>query len=108
MSSQIFKRKVPDEFLFNLLNLICIKTEKYYIINYDSYKKGIFNEYISDFVEKCREYYYLSKRKYLDKKFTYKSFITIVRQICNFNKIKYNSEIKYEHSNYAIIYYIYF
>ena len=45
--------------------------------------------------------------KYLDKKLTYNSFTTILRQICNYNKITYTSQIKYDKSSYEITYYIY-
>ena len=67
----------------------------------------MFNDIIINFIEECKPYYYLSKRKYLEKKHTYSSFITIIRQICNFNKITYTSQIKYDKSNYDIVYYIY-
>jgi hypothetical protein len=108
MTSQIFKNSIPNELLFNLLEEIAIKTEKCYVFNNYVYKKGIYNNTISEFLEKCKPYYYLSKRKYLERKLTYASFITILRQICNFNKITYTSQIKYENSTYDIIYYIYF
>jgi hypothetical protein len=49
----------------------------------------------------------LSKRKYLEKKLSFNTFTTILRQICNFNKIKYISQIKYDKSSYGIEYYIY-
>ena len=108
MTSQIFKNPVPIQILIKLLNDIAVKTEKYYILNNDSYKKGMFNNTINHFINDCKHYYHLSKRKYLDRKPTYNSFITIIRQICNFNKITYTSQIKYDKSTYDIIYYIYF
>jgi hypothetical protein len=43
----------------------------------------------------------------LDKPLNYKSFITIIRQICKFNNIQYQNFIKYEKSSYNIYYYIY-
>ena len=107
MTSQIFKTKIPTERLITLLTDIAVKTDKCYIINNNSYKKGIFNETISHFLEECKPYYYVSKRKYLERKLNYNAFITILRQICNFNKITYTSQIKYDKSNYDIIYYIY-
>ena len=107
MTSQIFKNPIPNELLINLLNEIAIKTEKYYILNSNSYKKGIFKDVISIFINECKPYYHLSKRKYLDRKITYNSFITIIRQICNFNNITYTSQIKYDKSTYDIIYFIY-
>jgi hypothetical protein len=108
MGTQIFKKELPIEMLYDLLNEICIKKETYYILNKESYKKGIFKNNIPDFIDKCKEYYYKSKQKYLEKKLTYNSFTTILRQICNFNKVKYVSQIKYDKSTYDIVYYIYF
>jgi hypothetical protein len=107
MSSQIFKNTIPNQTLIKLLDDIAIKTEKCYVLNNNSYKKGIFNESIVNFINECKSYYHLSKRKYLERKLTYNSFITIIRQICNFNKITYTSQIKYDKSTYDIIYYIY-
>jgi hypothetical protein len=108
MSAQIFKNNVPTKMLFELLNIICVKNEKYYYFNNISFKKGLFNNEISDFFEKCKPYYHISKQKYLEKKLDYNAFTTVLRQICNFNKITYTSQIKYDKSTYDIIYYIYF
>jgi len=107
MSSQIFKSIVPSELLIKLLESIAIKTDKCYVINNDCYKKGMFTNAIEEFIKECIPYYHVSKRKYLERKLTYNSFITIVRQICNANKITYTSQIKYNKSNYNIMYYIY-
>lgn len=108
MSTQIFKNKIPNELLFELFDSICLKNDKHYVLNIDSFKRGIFKDVLCKFIEDCTPYYYLSKRRYLERKLTYKSFITIIRQICNSNKITYTSEIKYEKSTYNIIYYIYY
>ena len=108
MSSQIFKNKIPNEELIKLLEDIAVKTDKTYIINNIAYKKGIFNNTIPRFLEVCKPYYHISKRIYLERKLNYNAFITILRQICNFNKITYTSQIKYDKSQYDIIYYNYF
>lgn len=107
MSSQIFKTHIPNEIFINLLNNITVKTDKYYIVNNSSFKKGMFNNVIPEFIHQCIPYYHLSKRKYLERKLTYNSFITIIRQICNFNHITYTSQLKYDKSDYDILYYIY-
>jgi len=108
MTSQIFKNAIPNQLLITLMDNIAIKSEKCYVLNNNSYKKGVFNDYIVNFINECKPYYHLSKRKYLERKLTYNSFITIIRQICNFNKITYTSQIKYDKSTYDIVYYIYF
>ena len=107
MSAQLFKNIIPKKKLYDLLEIICTKTEKNYTINKDAFKKGIFNDTIQNFLEECKSYYHLSKQKYIDKKLTYNTFTTVVRQICNSNKIVYTSKIKYNNSTYDIIYYIY-
>ena len=107
MASQIFKSKIPTNLITELLEAICSKNEKYYIMNNDAFKKGLFNNVIPNFIDECKPYYHLSKQKYLDRKLTYNSFMTIVRQICKLNKITYTSHIKYDKSEYDIIYFIY-
>ena len=109
MSSQIFKKKIPSEIFFKLLkNNSFNNNDKYTIFNNDSYKKGLLNNSIPEFIEFCKEYYHISKHTYLERKITYNVFTTILRQICNFNKIVYTSQIKYDKSTYNIIYYIYY
>ena len=108
MSSQIFKIPIPTQILIKLLEDIAVKTDNYFVVNNNSYKKGVFNDIIHHFIDECKPYYHMSKRKYLDRKMNYNSFITIIRQICNFNKITYTSQIKYDKSTYDIMYNIYF
>jgi hypothetical protein len=107
MLSQIFKNAIPTKMLFELLDKICLKNEKHYTVTIDSFKKGVYSEDIQSFLVECNPYYHISKRKYLEKKLTYNSFVTVLRQICNFNKITYTSQIKYDKSSYDIVYYIY-
>jgi len=107
-SSQIFKKHISNEVFFELLEKICFKMENCYVVSVDAFRKGVYNEDIQKFLTFCRPYYFISRRKYLDRKLTYKNFATILRQICNYNKIIYSSEIKYDKSNYSIFYYIFF
>jgi hypothetical protein len=106
--NQIFRKTFPKEDLIALLDDICIKTEKYYILNNDSYKKGNYTNSIPPFINGCRQYYHVSKQKYVDRKHTYKSFMTIIRQICKLHEIIYTSDIKYDKSKYDIVYHIYY
>ena len=103
--SQIFKRSVPCELLWNLLEQCAIKESNYYVWNYMAFKKAA--DLIPDFLEQCKPYYHNSKKKYVDKAQTYTSFLTVLRQICKFHGIEYTSQIKYTHSEYDIVYNIY-
>lgn len=104
--TQIFKTSIPSDLLFELLEKTCTKSQNFYIFDKNSYKKGIFTESISTFLANCKPHYFKSKQKYVECKITYNSFTTIIRQICNYHKITYTSEIKYDKSSYNIVYYI--
>ena len=106
MSSQIFKNEIPNNKIYEFLDIICSKNEKHYLFNHDAYKKGVFFDLIAPFLQICREYYHISKRNYLERKMTYNSFTTIIRQICKYNKLEYISQIKYDKTNYDIVYFI--
>lgn len=107
MSSQIFKQLFSKNILFDFLNQFCSSSNPY-IINKETFKKINLNpEILHDFVSKLEPFYYSSKKHYITKKMTLNSLCTILRQICNFLKIQYTSEIKYFKSKYEIVYYIF-
>lgn len=107
MVNQIIKTNVPKDYLFELLDKISIKNDKYYIFNKISYKKAYYLNCLEPFCTNLIEYYFESKRYYLSRKHTYNSILTIIRQICKNNSIHYTSNIKYDKSSYEIVYYIY-
>jgi hypothetical protein len=108
MSSQTFIKNVPNNLIFDLLDQICLKTNEYYVVNNNSYKKGMYLERIAPFVTDCKPYYCKSKMIYLERTLTYNRFMTILRQICKYNKLKYTSHIKYSKTEYDIEYFLYF
>jgi hypothetical protein len=71
MQNQIFKQKVPDELLYLLLDKICLKTEKYYLIDMNSYRKMMFHNYNVEFCNQLTDYYHNGKLFYI---FSYYSF----------------------------------
>ena len=103
----MFKASLDNSILMKLFQETCIKSEidNSYMFNNESYKKGMFNQSIPQFIETCKAYYTPSKQHYLERKMTYNFFITILRQICKNNNIKYTSKILYDKSDYNITYY---
>ena len=108
MLNQLFRKQVPIELLMDLLDKICLKTDKYYLVNINAFKILIYKNYHIDFCETLLEYYHSSKSDYVTREFTYKTFVNIVRQICKSNGIMYGSKMKYEKSKYNIDYFVYF
>ena len=105
--NQIFKKNVPKNVLFDLLEQISLKTEKYYVVDINSYRKILFHNLNTDFINTITEYYHLSKQFYATRKLTYNSFITIIRHICKSANIIYTSNMRYNESKYNIDYHIY-
>lgn len=106
--SQIFKDHIPKSILIDFLEKICEKTTKYYIFDLITYRKAIHRDLIVPFFKDCEPYYYNSKLKYLRGNVSFKSFATVMRQICNYHKIPYITKIKHVHSQNEINYFIYF
>lgn len=108
MLNQIFKKQVSIKLLYELLEKICVKTDKYYFIDNNAYKKLIYYNLFATFTEAIKGFYHSSKQFYLTRKLTYNSFVNIVRQICKSNEVSILSKQKYNESEYNIDYYIFF
>ena len=108
MSKQIFVKPVPQDLINDLLDKVATKTDKYYIMDIDTYKRVKFYELHKDFISTMATYYHLSKKFYVERPMTYTTFVNIIRQVCRSNKVTFTSKIKYNDSTYNIEYYIYF
>lgn len=107
MLKQIFRSNIEPEKLYALLELCCIKTEKYYLLDNNAFRKMVFHDHHIDFFKDILDHYHLSKQFYVTRKLTYNSFTNIVRQICKSNGVMFTSQIKYNESKYNIDYFIY-
>jgi len=108
MSKQIFRKMVPVSLLYDLLDQICLKTDKYYLVDQNAYKKLIYNNLNDKMANELLEYYHVSKQFYIQRKMTYNSFTNVVRQICKSANVMFTSQIKYNESKYSIDYLVFF
>ena len=108
MTNQIFKYPMPPNILFDFLEEICVKKDKCYVFDKCAFKKASYKNLLLTFYATLENYYYLSKRKYLENPTNYNSLCTIIRQICKLNALSCVSNIKYSNSTYEIIYFIYY
>jgi hypothetical protein len=106
--NQLFKYEVPINILWDFLKNNFIEKDAYFIINKFSYKKTEYNNNIVTFTSTLKEYYYVSKRKYVERNMTYNHFLTIIRQLCNLHNIKFDTKLIYDKSSYELEYFIYF
>jgi hypothetical protein len=112
--TQVFNKEVSlkclYEILKDILNKVCMIDSSdemditEFVITKALFKRAEIHNLIKPFIETIREHYYLSKQHYIDRQINYNNFITIIRQLCNVNDIKYVSTIVYSKSNYEIEY----
>lgn len=129
MGTQLFVKPISMNIIYSLLNKISppidkdidigkdskddskdskddILVQPEYFINNIIYKKILYNNLLAQFLEELKPYYYNSKKYYVSRIINYPQFITIIRQICNYNNIQYIKKIIYVKNNYEITYYI--
>lgn len=109
MTNQIFKSNVPNSILYDFLDKIYLfKCDTYYTISPVSFKKACFLNIIDEFCDKIKNHYHISKNHYINREMNYNRLITVIRQICKYNKIPITSNVKYDKSKYSMQYYIVF
>jgi len=106
--NQTFKKQIDKNILFDFLEIVCDKSDKYYIFNSSSYKRGELNGGNAAFLEQIKPFYHLAKLFYVERKLTYSGICTIIRQICKYHSILFTTKIVYSKSKYNIPYFIYF
>lgn len=106
--SQNIKSTLTNEIIIKIIKDIAIYNEKtnQYIFNKIAYKRMRFYKKEVEIIKLLKQHYYESKLFYLTRKITYKTFTTIIRQICKYANLKILSDIKYLKSSYIIEYYI--
>ena len=105
---QLFKKDPDYDLLKVILDDYCKKEKNYYVIDYVTYKKIIYNNFQDEWLELFKDYYHQSKYFYIERKFTYQSFMNIIKQLCKFFKIKYNSILDKNQNYKNLLYKIYF
>lgn len=106
MNSQLFKKNVPLDVLFELLDKICNKGLDYYVIDENVFQIMIYNNHDIFFLAEIIPYYHKSKQYFVTRNFTYSSFANLIRQICNSNDYEIIGTKQYNHSSYSIRYII--
>ena len=104
--SRIFFEPVEAKILYDLLEQICQKTEKHYIFNELAYRRMKFLNLHVPFLNTIVGRYQSSKQFYITRKQTYRSFLTIVKQICHHNRIPITHRIVYYESTNIMHYFI--
>ena len=106
--SQNIKSTLTYNIVKEILYNVCTHVENnIYTFNKISYKRLRLFKKLDSVLNRLRPHYYESKMFYLTRKMNYKTFSTIIRQICKYSQLKILSNIKYLHSSYIIEYTIF-
>jgi len=106
--SRIFFQPVEAQILYDLLDQICLKTDKHYIVNIIAYRKMKFLQLHLPFLNTIVSRYQVSKRFYVTRKLTFASFVNLVKQICHHNRVEVTSNVQYFESEYIINYFVWY
>jgi len=93
-------------YVYNYLDIYCIKEGDYLYINKEIYKKYEINNKIEEFINYIKQFYKTSKKYFTQRTTNYNTFISILRHICKLLKISYHKKIIYNNNSYYIVYYI--
>lgn len=106
---QIFKYNIPCEFIISFFDDVCEydQDKNLYVFNNHSFKRAKFKNVLEENLSFLNKFYHDSKKKYIQNAYTFKGLHTVIRQLCNYNKIKFEKKIQYMFGNYEIIYNIY-
>lgn len=105
MNSQIFKKEIHIDIVYDFLKKNCMLINSYFVFTNDAFKKAQYNNSLKEFFNECEPYYHMSKKKKYLANETFNGAVTVLRQIFNFCKVPYSSKIKYAHSSYTIEYF---
>lgn len=105
--SNNFKEIYPYNLFIKFLQQNFKYFKNYFFIDIFAYKRCKYNNNIGEFIESLKPYYRDNKLFYLERKYIFKNFATIIRQLCKLYNIKYDTSVKYIHNSYQINYYIY-
>ena len=94
------------EYMYNYLDIYCIKDGDYLYINKEIYKKYEINNKVEEFINYITPFYKTSKKYFTERITNYNNFISILRHICKLLKISYHKKIIYNNNSYYIVYYI--
>lgn len=101
MGSQVFC-SVPDYLkVITVLDNVCNKDEKFFVVNNITYKQLLYSESIEKFYDYLRPYYHKSKQFYLNIERGYSGFLSVLRQLCKIFSILYVSKVVHLHGTYT-------
>ena len=77
-----------------------------YVFSMAAFKRSEMFDHTTIFCHYLEECYYDSKKFYVQRRMTYKNFITVIRQVCKVWDLDYTTQTRYYKSSYEMVYII--
>lgn len=105
--SNLFRKPYPLANFYSFLEDTCKSTPEYYLIDQNVFHNLTFHEKHLPFLQELEDYYYECQHtNYIKRDWSYRSFITIVRQICSYYNISITFTKQYNHGLLDLRYFI--
>jgi hypothetical protein len=95
MNKRLFRADAPVADLFTLLDRICEKTSRYFVLDVTAFNKLKYHGLYADFADRVRVEYMPRQKFYADRPLTFRSFSNMVRQICRAGGVPVDSHQTY-------------
>ena len=104
--NNLFSYPFPLADLWDFLDSICPYHEDYYLLDSNGFRTMVFKNLHVAFLANLKEHYYPCQQFYFKQEFTFRSFTTLLRQLCNYYDIPYKITKQYNHSALVLRYFI--
>ena len=105
--SNLFRKPYPLANFYSFLEDTCKSTPEYYLIDQNVFQNLTFHEKHLPFLQELEDYYYECQHtNYIKRDWSYRSFITIVRQICSYYNISITFTKQYNHGLLDLRYFV--
>jgi hypothetical protein len=97
--STLFKTPVPLSTWKEVLQSMTASSGPLFVMDDTAFKRGLYLGSLCAFWEACVPYYHVSKRHFVTRPLTFKTFSTVLRQVCRSHHLPVQSTLVYSHSH---------
>jgi hypothetical protein len=103
----LFIKDPPLDYLHQFLIQHCKYDFNKFTFDMATYQKLKYYHYDTDFCHHIDEYYHKYQKKYTNRPMDLKTFANLIRQICKYHNIRFETILQFYHSKHELVYHVY-